>query len=73
MTANNYLFDFNATRQPYNAILTLPLNLLQQVTPFILDEIMLGLVHSEGTDKVVLQLSIATNKAAELKNKSTLR
>jgi hypothetical protein len=69
MNENEYTIDIEEGRQPYNAYLVLPLDLLEQLTPLLYDEIMLGLAGTEGHDKVVLQLHLGKAKIEALKLK----
>ena len=67
MTENEYIIDIEEGRLPYNAYLVLPLDVLEELTPLLIDEIMLGLAGTEGDDKVVLQLHLGKAKIEALK------
>jgi len=67
MTEKEYIIDIDESRHPYNAYLLLPLVLLEQLTPLLLEEIMLGLVDTDGDDKVVLHLFLDKMKIEALK------
>ena len=69
MNENEYTIDIEEGKLPYNAYLVLPLDLLEQLTPLLTDEIMLGLAGTEGHDKVVLQLHLGKAKIEALKLK----
>ena len=69
MNENEYTIDIEEGKLPYNAYLVLPLDLLEQLTPLLFEEIMLGLAGTEGHDKVVLQLHLGKAKIEALKLK----
>jgi hypothetical protein len=62
MKKNDFIIDIDASRRPYNSYLVLTLPLLQQLTPLIKDEILLGLINTDGPDRVILHLALDDSK-----------
>lgn len=66
MKGNDYIIDIDAARRPFNSYMVLPLDLLQQLTPLLMEEIMQGVVGSHGEDHVVLHLVLDESKISQL-------
>ncbi|MFL5741310.1 MAG: hypothetical protein ACJ75B_13890 [Flavisolibacter sp.] len=67
MFKNPPVIDINPTRRPYNTYMVLSLNLLRKITPLLENEIMKGLIDSDGNDRVVLHLHLEADKIKRLK------
>lgn len=67
MNENDYIIEIDESRQPHNAYLLLPLAVLEQLTPLLMQEIMQGLASTKGNDKVVLHLFLNKAKINEIR------
>jgi len=67
MQENKYTIDIDESRHPYNAYLVLPLDVLEQLAPVLLSEIMCGAASTGENDTVILQLFLTKDKIEELK------
>ena len=68
MVPEKFIIDFDEGSLPYNAYLDLPLSLLQQLMPLLMDEIMTGLVDTSGKERIVLHLLLTRAKMDEVKD-----
>ncbi|HZH94968.1 MAG TPA: hypothetical protein VEY06_03745 [Flavisolibacter sp.] len=66
MINQNYLIDIVPNRQPYNARFVLPLEWLERLMPVLQNEIMFGIVDTDGNDRVVLDLFLSEAKIEEI-------
>ena len=67
MFKNPPVIDINPSRRPYNTYMVLSMNLLRKITPLLKNEIMKGLIDSDGEERVVLHLHLETDKIKRLK------
>ncbi|MEJ7912078.1 MAG: hypothetical protein WKF70_02900 [Chitinophagaceae bacterium] len=68
MKDKQYTLDIDESRLPYNANMVFPLMTLEVVMPLLLDEIMMGLVNTQGNDLVSLQLFLSEAKMRQLRS-----
>jgi len=66
MINRNYLIDIDPDRQPYNAHLVLTLEWLEKLMPVLQNEIMFGVIDTDGKDRVVLDLFLNGAKIKEV-------
>ena len=66
MNQNEYIIDINPARKPHNSHLILPLDVLQKLAPLLRDEILKGLINSDGEGYVILYLQLDAAKIHKL-------
>lgn len=67
-----FIIEIDEGRLPYNTTLLLSLEILKQLTPLLLPEIMFGLAGTEGENILILNLSLSKNKIEELKEQLSI-
>lgn len=61
-----FLIQTEEKEKPYNTLLVLPLEILEEILPCVTEEMMCGLVESDMHDRVILQMNLSKEKIAWL-------